>query len=402
MNPLILIFNLCIQWIAMPAQPEVIFPYEFDPEKRRKSKLYMKQKLITGLLNGFVVPLVFYLLLLFSGLAGFISNWSASISPLFAIPIFMFVLITLTELVEFPLGFYSSFVFEHKYQLSNYTLQGWFKDFFKELLLTYVISIPLYTAIFLLFSKFSLWWVLAWILLMAFSVFMQFIFPVVIFPFFYKTEPWQDQVQTNALLAMVKRAGVKNIDRVLLAKESEKSKKPNAMFAGLGKTKTIVLFDTLVDNFTSDEVETVVGHELGHYVQKDNLRFLIIEAVTLLPSLFIINLVLQSASAWPGFSLALPAVFPLFLLCSMLIEFVLNPFVNSYSRKRELACDLFGLEMARKPWAQISTEKRLADMSLVDHLPDPWIERLFYTHPASQKRIDLCYDWAEKNNIKLE
>ncbi|MDO8427810.1 MAG: M48 family metallopeptidase [Candidatus Diapherotrites archaeon] len=381
---------------------EIVFPYEFDSEKRKKSKIYLKQKLITGLLNGFVVPLIFLVWMIFSGFGLALEQFAFSLSSVFGIPIFVFLFLTLTELVEFPLGFYSSYIFEHKYHLSNYSLKGWFKDFFKGLLLSYVIGIPLMSLVFFFISNFSNWWILAWLVLTVFSVFMAFIYPVIIFPFFYKTQPYQDQEQVQALLAMVQKAGVKNIDRVLLAKESEKSKKPNAMFAGMGKTKTIVLFDTLTESFTFDETQTVVAHELGHYVFKDNYRFIVLEAAALLPTLYVINLVLQSSFVWFGIPIISLVIIPVFVLTSLVIEFFSGPIIQAYSRHRELSADIFALDLVEKPLAQISTEKRLADMSLADHNPNKWIEILFFSHPSSQKRIDACYAWAKEHNLKLD
>ncbi len=382
---------------------KIKYPYEFDEKKRVLSKVYMKGKIIKSIINGEIIPIIFFIILLVSGFSVFLRDFAMGFGDqiyLF-IPIYVFIFTSLLTIITFPLNFYSGYVYEHKYGLSRHTKKSWFKDFFKSLILGYIFTIPIITALYFIMGTFAYWWVIAGIAALILFVFFDTIFPVIIFPIFYKTERFKDKKQRDRLLKMVKEAGAKNIENVVLAKESEKSVKANAMFAGLGKTKRIILFDTLINNFTPDETETVVAHELGHYVNKDVWRFIIIEAVKIFPVLFIIDFVLSSSVGLFGITgIADIAGLPLFLLAYNILELVLLPFVNTYSRKREMLADTFALDVSRKPEAQISTEKRLADLALGDDNPNPWVELFLFTHPSVSKRIKNVETWVRKRKAK--
>ncbi|MFH1364860.1 MAG: M48 family metalloprotease, partial [Candidatus Aenigmatarchaeota archaeon] len=309
-------------------------------------------------------------------------------------PLYAFILAIFLMIVQFPLGFYSSFVYEHKYNLSNYKLKGWFVDFLKETLISLIFFIPAITVLYYLIIFTPLWWLYAGIIYAVVATILDFMLPVILLPFFYKIEPYKNEKQKKKLLDMVRRAGISNIKTVLVANESEKSKKPNAMFAGFGHTKRIVLFDTLINYFTQDETETVIGHELGHYVNKDSMKGILIDIILIFPILYIISLILSPVIV--SF-IPIVATLPLFLLLYEIIELIIMPFINTYSRHVERKADIFALDISRKPDAQISTEKRLADMALGDDSPHPFVEFMFFTHPAIRKRIQSCLDWKKEH-----
>ncbi len=364
------------------------YPYEYSPKIRKIAKGYTKIRLINGILNGILVPLVFVYILLVTGLSARISGFSA-------VPIYVFVFLSLLEAVQFPLRFYSGYVLEHKHGLSNQNLRAWFKDYFKSLFLSYILTIPVITGLYYLLPL-QQWWLYAGIAYFFLIVTMNYIFPVLVFPFFYKIEPYKDAKMKEKLIKMAARFH-KRIDNVFVAKESEKSNKANAMFVGIGKTKRIILFDTLLNSFTKDEVETVIGHELGHYVNRDDLRFIAIDALRIFPVLLLIDFVLKSSIGSFGITAMDDiASLPLFVLIYYVIDLLLSPLVNTYSRHRETKADLFGLEVCKKPEAQISTEKRLADTALADDSPNPLVEFFLFSHPAPAKRIKMVEDWEKK------
>jgi len=371
---------------------KIKYPYEYDPKTRRLAKIYTKKKIIAGLVNGIAIPVIFLAFLLYSGGAkyielasqGLIGNYYANVV------LYGFMLISLMTLIQLPLRFYSGYIYDHKYRISNYNLGGWFRDFFKGLLIGYIIFMPLILALYYFISTQTLWWVYTGIFYAILFAFMSYISPVIIMPFFYKVEPYRDKRQIKRLLEMARKAGVGNIKNVFLAKESEKSKRANAVFMGFGKTKRIVLFDNLTDNFTDDEVETVVAHELGHYVGRDSLKFLLLETVKIFPVFFVIDIILRSYLGVFGIdNIARVAGLPLFLLSLFAIDFLLMPLENAYSRSVETRADLFALKMSKKPRAQISAEKRLSDMDLIDESAHPLIEFILFSHPSTKKRIEL-------------
>jgi len=376
---------------AKSPKKKIKYPYEYDPEKRRKAKAYSRIKIVSGLVNGFLVPVVFLLLIYFSGAGFFLSGFLEM--GAFSVPVFIFAVLILLSIVEFPLGFYSSYLYEHKYGLSRHSKKSWFRDYFKSLLIGFIFGVPVLSVVYF-FMGFQHWWVWAAVLYFFLDIFLDTIYPVLILPFFYKLFPFKNKRLKSRLLEMAQQAGAKNIRNVVVAKESDKSVKANAMFAGLGKTKKIVLFDTLLDNFTEEEVETVIGHELGHYVHKDIWKDIILSTLLLFPTFFIIHLLLSSA---PGLSwFGDIAGFPLFLAGFELIGLILMPLENAFSRRCERQADWFGLEASKKPVAQISTEKRLADLALSDETPHPLVEFILFSHPSAEKRIKMVKDWEKQ------
>ncbi len=366
---------------------KIKYPYEFNRAIRKKAKSYTRIRMINGVANGIVLPLVFYYVMLVSG-------FSSALRPVGLVAYIALFLALLTA-AQLPLRFYSTFMLEHKYGLSRQKIGGWLKDYAKSVFLSYVFFLPMISGLYMLLSADN-WWIYAGVAYMTINIFISFIFPVVIFPFFYKLEPYRDAKMKQRLIRMAARFG-KRIDKVLVAKESEKSVKANAMFAGMGSTKRIVLFDNLLKYFRKDEVETVIGHELGHYVGKDSLRYTLIEAAKIFPTLLVIDFVLRNSVGAFGISVISDiASLPLFLLAYDLIDLALMPVLNAYSRHRESEADLFALKVSNKPIAQESTEKRLADLDLVDDRPNQIVEFVLSSHPAPWRRIKMCREWKKQ------
>ncbi len=353
----------------------VKYPYKLDPKKRPVARRYSRARIAGYLLNNIGVTLVFLYILLQAPLIGFTG-----------IVEYAFIFLTLLFAAQLPLKFYFGYVYEHKYGLSNYRLKGWAVDYAKGMILAYVFTVPVITAFYLL-TPLDKWWIYAGIGYFFANAFSNLIYPEVVTPFFYKLKPYRDRAHAKKILGMLRKAGVGGIKGIFVADESSKSKKPNAMFAGFGGTKRIVLFDTLLKAFTKDEVETVIAHEVGHYVNGDIHRFIILDTV----KMFIMLLVIDRLAALYNIALTIESL-PFVMIAYVAMDFISMPFINSYSRHREHQADLFALNSAKKRKAQISTEKRLADMAL-GHVPHPLIEMWFYSHPNFAKRIKMCEEW---------
>ncbi len=375
---------------------KIKYPYKFDPEKRRIAKLYSRQKVQQKILNGIIVPIAVLLALLYSGASLGLQEFSLGLSQSWHVPVFVFFFLSILSLVQLPFRFYSGYIFEHKYGLSNQTVKTWLVDYGKGLFIGYLFGIPILTLVYYLIGKTPQWWLIAGALYFFIELLVNTIVPIFVLPLFYKLKPYADAVQKKKMIGMAERAGVTGIKKVLVAKESEKSKKPNAMFAGFWKTKRIILFDTLLDSFTPAEIETVIAHELGHYVHKDIWKEIVIETLKSFPVLYIASLVLNSYSHSFGMVPQAIATLPLFLLTETIADLLLMPAFNAYSRKIEFEADTFALEVSNKPGAQASTERRLADMALSDDDPHPLIEFVFYSHPCAKKRIALAENWKKK------
>ncbi len=360
--------------------------YRYNKKKRELAKRYSKVKLAIGIFNGIFIPIIFLTLLLTSGFNAIIAN-AVSRFGILSIPVYAFIFMTLLVTVQFPVRFYSSFAYEHKYKLSAHTLRSWFVDYFKGIFLGYMFFIAIITGLFAIIVT-QYWWLYATIAYFFLVLAMSYIFPIIILPFFYKIEPYKNTEHKRELLSMTKSMGLNEIKNVVVIKESEKSKKPNAVFMGIGKTKTIGLFDTLLHNFPRPEVESVIWHELGHYVSKDNIRHVIIDAIKMAFILFAVDSVFRLHSI--PFSIM---NFPLIMLSFLLLELITMPITNTYSRHLETYADLFSLKVTKDINSHVSAEMRLADMHLSELRMHPLIEFMFYTHPSTEKRIRYAREY---------
>ena len=374
--------------------------YKYDEEKRKVAKQYENIKLAFDTVNGTLIPIAFCTILFLSGTSNQLAISLGFMSSSYWVSLwtYLVVFVITLQLVTLPIGFYSGYVVDHRFHLSTQTIRDWVADELKGLGVELVFGILAGTVLYFLIGSIRLWWIAAAFVFAIFSIVVSIILPFVILPIFYRVSPLSDAKLKEDLLQMTNKAVVGNIDRVLVADESRKSIRANAFFSGVGKSKSIVLFDTLLNSFTHREILTVVAHELGHYVNKD----IWIEAVTsgmlIVPPFFIANLAMRFAiSTRTLTSLIDPAGFPLILTILIGLNFVLQPISNAISRTVERRADEFALKVANDPEAQASTERRLADLALGVDNPHRLIEILFYTHPPASKRIKLAEEWTKRH-----
>ena len=383
----------------MAEKEEITYPYEFKEEKRKKAKLYSKQKFYTGIIQTFGLYLPFLALTYFSGFTSLLESWVRGLTSGTVLShhwiisaIFIIIYSILLYLISLPVSYYSGFRLEHKYDLSNDTIWDWSKDQIKSLLISLVFMVPIILALFFLGSTFpELWWLYAGILLFIISGILSNISHLVILPLFYELEELEDESLKKRLVEMSEKHGVAKLKKVVVVKASEKTEKANAGFAGMGKTKRLLLFDTLLDKFHPKEIEGVVAHELGHYVNKDVIRFVLISAALIFPIFYLTG---QIFTAYGSFENVYHL--PLFLLILYGLYSLIDPLTNAYSRYRERKADEFAIKTTENPHAMISGFKRLSDIDLAEIDPHKLIEIFFYDHPAPKKRIEMAEKFKEK------
>ncbi|MFP4609253.1 MAG: M48 family metallopeptidase [Candidatus Aenigmatarchaeota archaeon] len=374
-------------------EEELSYPYEFDEKRRKKARLYSKQKMYTGFFGNTLLYLLFLSSTYYSGFAEYmlflIDHLTAG--TMFAhhwilATIFIMVFFVLLYIVSLPISYYSGFVLEHRYDLSNQTLVEWAKDQSIALLISLALGTPIVLGLFFLGTTFpDLWWLYAGILLFVISGILSNISHLVILPLFYDLEELKDKDLKQRLIDMAEAHGVKKVEKVVVVKAGEKTEKANAGFAGMGKTKRLLLFDTLLEKFHPDEIESVVAHEMGHYVNKDILRFMAINAVLIFPMFYLAGRIF---TLWGSFANIYQL--PLFLLILYGLYSLVNPLTLAYSRCREKEADRFALRTVKDKEAFISTFKRLSDIALSEVNPPRVVEILFYSHPAPIKRIKMA------------
>lgn len=370
--------------------------YQYDQTKRDLAKRYENVKLVLEPISGTIVPITFSIFLLLSSASVQLSRFLSSVtgSYWFALGLYVVVFLVSLQLVETPFSFYSEFIVDHRFGLSAQTLEGWLVDVMKGLGIELLFGVAAGFAVYYLIRTVSLWWLAAAALFAVFSIVLSILLPYIIMPIFYKVTQLSNQTLKNDLLEMSKKMGAKNIDHVLVADESRKSIRANAFFSGIGKSRAIVLFDTLLNNFTRREVVTVVGHELGHYVNKDIWKEALVSGLFAIPPFFIADYALKWSMG--GFGLAGmvdPAGVPIVLGILIGVSFLLQPISNGISRVLERQADEFALRAVDDPEAQASAERRLADLSLAVDKPNRLVELFFYSHPSSSRRVQLAEDW---------
>jgi len=370
------------------------YPYEFDPQKRRIASKYRKGKLIFYFL-GLLISLGTGLIILFSGFHTILRDFAIQ----YPLPILFYssLIMLAFTVTGFPIAFYSSYIYDRKFKLVKYKITGWLKDYLKSNLIYYTLTLIVILVLYFSIRTFSPWWVYAGIFYIIFSTAINYIFPLVVVPFMWKTEPYKDKPMKKKILNLCRKLGVVNIRNVFVVKESEKTARSNAFFYGIGNQQKIALSDNLLNDFTRDEVETVVGHELGHCVNKDIIRGLVLESILIFPMLFVVDYLVGMFT--PFFTIqgiSDLASLPLIGLVYGTLGFLLMPIGNTYSRWREGQADKFALDHVRKPSAQISTDKRLADMNLSPLSAHPLIEFWLFDHPSAIRRIKMAEDWKRK------
>jgi len=234
-------------------------------DETSKAKEYQRKKQILTLFNLFFTPAVLLLIIL-SPLSLQWKLWSISVggNAYLAVAIYFVCLSVFMLIFDLPLSFYSGYYLEHRYGLSNQSWKSWVKDLCKRSLLSFVISCVLLEALYaLIWYSPNLWWLYAWCGYALVSYVMGKLFPVLIVPLFYKYSRVTDEHLNHEILDLAKRFDLP-VENVYALNLSRTTKKANAAFMGFGKTKRVVLSDTLINNFTVEEVKTVVAHELGH------------------------------------------------------------------------------------------------------------------------------------------
>lgn len=361
-------------------------------ESKERAKEYQREKNWFVLINIFV-SLAIYAVLIFTGLSEVFKAWSVSISQNAWFTVFFYFLFfsLFMLIVDFPLDFYTGYVLENKYNLSNQTFPAWLWEGAKKALVSFGIFIVLIEIFYLIVRNFpGHWWFLAWIAYSVFTLIMGKFAHVVILPLFYKYSDIENEELKNRIKTFLEKRGFKVKD-VYSINFSKTTKKANAAFAGFGNTRRVILADTLIDNFSIDEIEVVVAHELGHCKRKHIWKLISVGLLSSLAAFYVAFIAVNALSYRFGFEGASDvAAFPILAFVFYLFNLILMPLMNSYSRKLEREADSFALRESTDKESFISAMEKLGDMNLADPHPHPVIEFLLYNHPAIGKRVKMA------------
>lgn len=363
-------------------------------EVKERAKAYQR---IRHWLEIFGIFLTLAMLLAALPLSRLFYGWALGIASVsYGIPALYFLFFSIYSLIIFsPMSFYSGFVLEHRYSLSNQTFTGWLWEWTKKQLLSFGIMLLLVLLLYALIWNFEArWWFLAWAGYAVFSLVLGKLFPVLIVPLFYKYSPVSDETLRKKIEALGARFGMA-IQNVYSLNLSKTTKKANAAFTGLGKTKRVILGDTLLSNFTHREIEVVLAHELGHFKHHDIWKQFAFGSIVSFIGFWIAKEALTAFSPPLGFSGAGDIqAFPLLCLVFFVFGLVMSPLGNGFSRWAERAADQFALDALGDKESFISSMKKLGELNLADPEPHPLIEFFFYDHPAIGKRIRMAEHYS--------
>jgi STE24 endopeptidase len=300
--------------------------------------------------------------------------------------------------VRLPLSFWRGYVHEHRFGLSTQTVRGWLADRAKGIAVAAVVASVLMLGLVGLARAFPRWWpVAAAVAAGAFALVLSFIGPVVLEPIFNRFRPLEDGRLAGALRALSERAGVP-VDRVLVADASRRTRKSNAYVSGLGRTRRVVLFDTLLERSGPGEVELVVAHELAHRRERHVAK----GTAVAMAGTAVAVLALWAALRWEALLDAAratgpgdPRVVPLVLLLGGLLELAGAPLLAALSRRFEREADRGSLELTGDVEGFERTHRRLALSNLSDLAPPRLLYALLFTHPTPPERIAAARAWAK-------
>jgi STE24 endopeptidase len=310
----------------------------------------------------------------------------------------LFFLLLISKLLGLGLDYYG-FRLERRFQLSTQKVRSWLWDEAKGFLVGLVLAGIVVELLYFMIRQFPQhWWLITWALFMGLFILLAQLAPVVLFPIFYKFEPLDNEDLRRRLVQLSEHAGTR-VRGIYRWKLSEKSKKANAALTGLGRTRRIILADTLLDNYAPEEIEAVLAHELGHHVHRHILKSILVQAGTTLLGFWAANWVLHYAVDRHMFEeLSDFANLPLLALTATALSLLLMPALNAYSRYNERQADRYAFESIASVDPFISSMSKLAQQNLAERTPSRWIEVLFHSHPAISKRVAAAEAWGRMHS----
>lgn len=378
---------------APPPENEKQFEVRVTPEMLRHSRI--NESIYFG---GTLYGIATLLLLLPTGLSAKMRDLAERIArPRFVASMLYILFFAIAiAVLEFPLTYYADYFVPHQFDLSNQSFASWLLDQTKAFGVTVAILAPLGALALLGIRRIKRWWVVLWLASIPLSLFFVVIAPVFLDPIFNKFTKLQDPVLERMLLDEASRAGIEG-SRVFQVDKSKQTKTMNAYVTGLGPTKRIVIWDTLLAKMTREEVLVVMAHEMGHYVLNHVWKGLGFSIVISLISFFLGQHFYDRGLArwgarWRVREAGDPATVPWLLVIAALIGFFLAPVTSAFSRHVEHEADVFGLQLTHLNEPMATAFKKLAEDSKYNPEPNRFVELWHYSHPSTNERIRFALE----------
>lgn len=304
---------------------------------------------------------------------------------------FTLLVLLVLELVALPQRFYQVFVLERRYGLSDVSLRVWLVNELKGLGVGVVLVLTAAEFVYVALARWPIWWWAATAAAGALAVIgLARLTPIVLLPLFYRCKPLDRATLRSRIESLSQRAGVPVLG-VYEWSLGEKTRRANAALVGTGRSRRILLSDTLLAHYSDDEIEVILAHELGHHAHRDIRNGLVIETI-------LIAVACAAAAGalhflWRPLGLEGPtdvAGLPLLALTAGILSFLTTPVLNAWSRRNEHRADRFALRLTERPDAFVSALRRLAAQNMAEERPSAATLWLFHTHPPFEQRIQAA------------
>lgn len=395
-----LVISYSIQfWLSMRQKSFVInhraavpdaFKDTVSLEAHQKAADYTVDKGKLGDLDSIIGIIFLLILTLGGGISLAFELWSSfNMPPMLTDLAAVATIILVMTVLEIPTSLYQTFVIEEKYGFNKSTIAQFFKDQSISLALVIAIGMPILALILWVMDSIgSLWWLVAWAILMSISLLMSWLFPTVIAPLFNKFTPMEEGSLKDRIQGLLSRCGF-NSNGIFIMDGSKRSGHGNAYFTGLGNNKRIVFFDTLVDSLDEEELEAVLAHELGHFKCKHVMKMLAASSVMTLLSFAVLGWLITQEWFFSGLGVEThsnAAALLLFTLVSPVFTIFMQPISAYFQRKFEFEADDFASNNA-KASKMISGLVKLYEENASTLTPDPLYSAFHYSHPPAAIRI---------------
>lgn len=366
------------------------FEGQIDQDLLSKTRNYTvehtKFEFVSSVFNN-IIFLVFILALL-----TIYNSWIISLNYSFIVTglIFFLLLSYADTLLSIPFSLYSTFKIENKFGFNTMTVKLWITDTVKSLIIsTILMSLLIAVGLYLIQKSPALWWLWVWCFFLVFGIFIMYISPYVIEPLFHKFSPIGNEELESEIKNLLNKAGIR-VSRIFKVDASRRTKHTNAYFTGIGKTKRIVLYDTLIEKMNRDEILAVLAHEAGHWKKKHVLKHIITTEVIAFVGIYIAFYVLQTDFLIDLFVIKQSSLFVKLILLGFIGSIILFPFgplFHLISRRHENEADKYSFELTGKTEGMISALVKLSKDNLSNLHPHPLYALFHYSHPPVLERI---------------
>ena len=367
------------------------FEGKIDATLLKKTMDYEAEKTHFSFISSIFSNIV-TIIFIFCGLLNIYNSWIASLNLSFIISGWLFFLLLSYsgEFLSVPFSLYSTFKIENKYGFNTMTPRLWVSDFIKALLIsTIMMSLVTFAGFWLIQWSPHYWWFWIWGFLFIFSIFIMYISPYVIEPLFNKFTPIEDESLKERIMKLTAKAGI-HASRILRIDASKRSKHTNAYFTGIGKTKRIVLYDTLLASMNHGEILAVLAHEIGHWKKRHMLKTIIAFEVFSFIALYLSFKVIQSDALLTLFHIRTNTLFAKFIILAFLADILslpVTPCLSYFMRRHERQADRASYELTRDSESMVSALVKLSKENLTNLYPHPLYVTMYYSHPPILERI---------------